>query len=59
MSDEDALALVPQIKAFVVAHDGKYPAINSPDKNEKLLAQAQAYLTARKAAWLREKEKQA
>ncbi|MGB3009663.1 MAG: DEAD/DEAH box helicase [Candidatus Saccharimonadales bacterium] len=59
MSDEDALALVPQIKSFVVAHDGKYPAINSPDKNEKLLAQAQAYLTARKAAWLREKEKQA
>jgi len=59
MSDEDALALVPQIKAFVVAHDGKYPSVNSSDKNEKLLAQAQAYLTARKAAWLREKEKQA
>lgn len=58
MSDEDALVLVPQIKAFVVAHNGKYPALNSSDKNEKLLAQAQAYLTARKAAWLREKEDQ-
>lgn len=59
MSDEDALALVPQIKSFVIAHNGKYPSLNSPEKNEKLLAQAQAYLTARKAAWLREKEKQA
>lgn len=59
MSDEDALSLVPHIKAFVVAHNGKYPALNSSDKNEKLLAQAQAYLTARKAAWLRDKEKQA
>ncbi len=58
MSDEDALALVPQIKAFVVAHNGKYPTLNSSDKTEKLLAQAQAYLTARKAAWLREKEQQ-
>lgn len=58
MSDEDALALVPQVKAFVIAHNGKYPALNSSDKNEKLLAQAQAYLTARKAAWLREKEQQ-
>ena len=58
MSDEDALALVPQIKAFVVAHNGKFPALNSNDNNEKLLAQAQAYLTARKAAWLREKEQQ-
>jgi hypothetical protein len=59
MSDEDALALVPQIKSFVIAHNGKYPVLNSSAKNEKLLAQAQAYLTARKAAWLREKEKQA
>jgi hypothetical protein len=58
MSDEDAFALVRQIEAFVIAHNGKYPALNSSDKNEKLLAQAQAYLTARKAAWLREKEKQ-
>lgn len=56
MSDEDALALVPQIKAFVVAHNGKYPALNANDKNEKLLAQAQAYLTARKAKWLLEKQ---
>lgn len=47
MSDEDALALVPQIKSFVVAHNGKYPALSAADKNEKLLAQAQAYLTAR------------
>lgn len=51
MSDEDALALVPHIKAFVVAHNGKYPALNATDKNEKLLAQAQAYLTARYAKW--------
>lgn len=58
MSDEDALALVPQIKAFVIAHNGKYPALNATDKSEKLLAQAQAYLTARKATWLRDKEQQ-
>lgn len=55
MSDEDALALVPLIKAFVVAHNGKYPALNANDKNEKLLAQAQAYLTARYAKWQQEK----
>lgn len=55
MTDEDALALVPQIKAFVVAHNGKYPALNSSNKNEKLLAQAQAYLTARYAKWQQEK----
>ncbi len=54
MTDEDALALVPQIKAFVVAHNGKYPALNSSNKNEKLLAQAQAYLTARYAKWQQE-----
>jgi len=56
MSDEDALALVPQIKAFVVAHNGKYPMLNSGDKNEKLLAQAQAYLTARYAQVQRDKQ---
>lgn len=55
MNDEDALALVPQIKAFVVAHNGKYPAMNSQDKNEKLLAQAQAYLTARYTKWQKDK----
>lgn len=55
MSDEDALALVPHIKAFVVAHNGKYPALNATDKNEKLLAQAQAYLTARYAKWQQDK----
>lgn len=55
MTDEDALALVPQIKAFVVAHNGKYPALNANDKSEKLLAQAQAYLTARYAKWQQEK----
>lgn len=58
MSDEDALALVPQIKAFVVAHNGKYPMLNSNDKNEKLLAQAQAYLTARYAQVKRDKERE-
>lgn len=56
MSDEDALALVPQIKAFVVAHNGKYPKLSSNDKNEKLLAQAQAYLTARYSQLQRDKE---
>lgn len=59
MSDEDALALVPQIKAFVVAHNGKYPMLNSSDKDEKLLAQAQAYLTARYAQVQRDKQKAA
>ncbi len=49
MTDEDALALVPQIKQFVIAHNGEYPSLNSSDKNEKLLAQAQAYLTARRS----------
>lgn len=57
MSDEDALALVPQIKSFVVTHNGKYPALNSKDQNEKLLAQAQAYLTARRSQILRDKQK--
>lgn len=56
MSDEDALTLVPQIKAFVVSHNGKYPMLNSNDKNEKLLAQAQAYLTARYAQVQRDKQ---
>lgn len=55
MSDEDALALVPQIKAFVIANNNKYPMLNSSNKNEKLLAQAQAYLTARYAQVQREK----
>ena len=59
MTDEDALALVPQIKAFVVAHNGKYPALNANDKNEKLLAQAQAYLTARYAKWQQDKSAEA
>jgi superfamily II DNA or RNA helicase len=57
MSDEDALALVPQIKAFVIAHNGKYPALNATDKNEKLLANAQAYLTRRYTVWQQEKER--
>ena len=59
MSDEDALALVEHIKAFRIAHNGAYPSLNSNDANEKLLAQAQAYLTARKAKWLQEKQKAA
>jgi len=57
MSDEDALVLVPKIKSFVVTHNGKYPMLNSTDKNEKLLAQAQAYLTARYAQIQRDKER--
>lgn len=56
MSDEDALALVPQIKSFVISHNGQYPRLNSNDKNEKLLAQAQAYLTARRSQLMRDKE---
>lgn len=56
MSDEDALALVPQFKAFIVNHNGNYPSIHSDDKEEKLLAQAHAYLTARYSQHLREKK---
>lgn len=56
MTDDDALALVPKIKAFVISHNGKYPALNSNDAEEKLLAQGQAYLTARKVEWMREKQ---
>lgn len=59
MKVEDALALVPQIKAFIVAHQGKYPSIHSNDQNEKLLAQAQVFLTAQRAKYEREKQKQA
>ena len=55
MRVEDALALVPQIKAFVVAHNGKFPALHSDDANEKHLAQVQAFLTAQRAKWEREK----
>ena len=55
MKVEDALALVPQIKAFVVAHSGRFPALHSEDANEKHLAQVQAFLTAQRAKWEREK----
>lgn len=55
MSDEDALALVPKIKAFVINHNGKHPSLNSNDPDEKLLAQARAYLTAKKAEWYQRK----
>lgn len=55
MKVEDALALVPQIKAFVVAHNGVYPSLQSEDANEKHLAQVQAFLTAQRAKWEREK----
>jgi len=55
MKVEDALALVPQIKAFVVAHGGKAPSLHSLDANEKHLAQVQAFLTAERARWEREK----
>ena len=59
MKVEDALALVPQIKVFIVAHQGKYPSLHSDDQNEKLLAQAQAFLTAQRAKYERMKrEKQ-
>lgn len=55
MNVEDALALVPQIKAFVVAHNGTHPSLHSDDANEKHLAQVQAFLTAQRAKWEREK----
>lgn len=55
MKVEDALALVPQIKAFVVAHNGKFPSLHADDANEKHLAQVQAFLTAQRAKWEREK----
>jgi len=55
MKVEDALALVPQIKAFVVAHNGQFPSLHSDDANEKHLAQVQAFLTAQRAKWEREK----
>lgn len=55
MKVEDALALVPQVKAFVVAHGGKSPSLHSDDANEKHLAQVQAFLTAERAKWEREK----
>ena len=55
MKVEDALALVPQIKAYIVAHGGKSPSIHSNDANEKHLAQVQAFLTAQRAKWEREK----
>ena len=55
MKVEDALVLVPQIKAFVVAHNGEFPALHSDDANEKHLAQVQAFLTAQRAKWEREK----
>lgn len=55
MKVEDALALVPQVKAFIVAHGGKAPSLHSDDANEKHLAQVQAFLTAERAKWEREK----
>ena len=55
MRVEDALMLVPQIKAFIVAQGGKSPSKHSNDANEKHLAQVQAFLTAQRAKWEREK----
>jgi len=55
MKVQDALSLVPQIKAFVVAHNGKFPSLHTDDANEKHLAQVQAFLTAQRAKWEREK----
>lgn len=46
-TDDDALALVPQIQEFVDNHGGKMPSHHSNDSNERLLADAQAYLTRR------------
>lgn len=59
MRVEDALAMVPQIKAFVVAHNGKYPSLHADDNNERILAQAQAFLTAQRAKYEREKARRA
>ena len=59
MDVKDALALVPQIKAFVVSHNGKYPSLHADDANEKILAQAQAFLTAQRHKYEAEKAKRA
>jgi hypothetical protein len=56
MSDDDARMLAPKIIAFKHSRGGRLPMLNAEDKEEKLLAQAHAYLTARKAQWLREKQ---
>lgn len=55
MKVDDALVLVEPLKAFIVAHNGKYPSLHSSDRNEQLLAQAQAFLTAQRAKWERER----
>lgn len=57
MKVEDALALVPQIKAFVVAHNGKFPSLHANDANERNLAQAHAFLTKKRPEWEREKQR--
>jgi len=58
MDDEDALVLVPKIKLFRLNHNGKYPSLYSEDPEEKLLAQAQAYLTRRRADYESQKAKE-
>lgn len=57
MKVDDALALVPQIKDFIVLHGGKYPSLYSNNANEQLLAQAQAFLTAKRAEYESNKAK--
>lgn len=59
MKIEDALAAVPQVKAFVIAHNGKYPSLHSDDPNEKYLAQVQAFLTKQRSIWERERARRA
>ncbi len=54
MKVEDALRLAPQVEAFVRAYN-RHPSLNSDDANEKHLAQVQAFLTAQRAKWEREK----
>lgn len=55
MTEEEALAFVPQLRAFNVAHMGKMPSANSNDPNEKHLAQVYAFIMAQRTKWEREK----
>ena len=55
MELKDALAMVPQIKAFRVAHNGKLPSLQAEDNNERILAQARAFIIAQEPKYRREK----
>lgn len=58
MKVEDALAMVPQLRKFISINNRRYPALNSNDSNERLLAQVQAFLTAERAKHEQRKQQQ-